>query len=282
MVQAAVRSLPPTLELSPILRGVFTAMVEELQALRRREQQQTLALNQLRSQVAEVAQLQRGLLPARLPHVPGLTIHTLYRPAETVSGDWYDVVRLDHRRTAFLLADATGHGLPAGMLSTLTRRYFKLDETTRDPAAVLEQANREVLRFSLSECQFVGAIVGIFDETNRVLTFARAGLPYPVLVRLGERRTELRCGGPALGTVEGAVFENVSIRLAPSERVILHTDGVDALDTPNQPTTPWFDRVGETSIERQLHDLDNRIAETRSANRELDDVTVLALEVTPT
>ncbi len=263
-----------------MLRGVFTAMVDELQSLRRRDQQQTLALNHLRAQVAEVAQLQRGLLPAHLPQVAGLAIHTLYRPAETVSGDWYDVVRLDDRRTAFLLADATGHGLPAGMLSTLTRRCFQLDATTRDPAAVLQHANREVLRLSLNECQFLGAILGTFDEFSRILTLARAGLPYPIFVKAGESQTELRSGGSALGTVEDAVFENISVRLAPSDRLILHTDGVDALPVENDKTTPWFDPIGGRSIERQLHELDNRIAQARAATRELDDVTILALEAT--
>lgn len=255
-------------------------MVDELQTLRRRDQQQTLALNHLRAQVAEVAQLQRGLLPAHLPQVGGLTIHTLYRPAETVSGDWYDVVRLDDRRTAFLLADATGHGLPAGMLSTLTRRCFQLDAYTRDPAAVLRHANREVLRLALSECQFVGAMVAIFDESRRDLTFARAGLPYPILVKAGKSRTDVRCGGSALGTVEGALFENISIRLAPSDRLILHTDGVDALFMENGQSAAWSERIGEASLEQQLHDIDNRIAQARTAGRELDDVTVLALEAT--
>jgi serine phosphatase RsbU (regulator of sigma subunit) len=281
MVQGALRSLPATLELTPILRGVFTAMVEELQTLRRREQQQTLALNHLRAQVAEVAQLQCGLLPARLPTVAGLSIHTLYRPAETVSGDWYDVVRLDHRRTAFLLADATGHGLPAGMLSTLTRRCFQLDAATHDPAAILQNANREVLRLTLSDCQFVGAMLGIFDETSRVFTFARAGLPYPVLVTCGQTRRQFRGGGPALGTLEDANFDNFEIRLEPADRVILHTDGLDGLFPESDSSAAWAGGVGGISVESQFHDLDNRISHARSTSRELDDVTVLALEATP-
>jgi len=290
MVQGGVRTLPNALAFSPVLRGVFTALIEELQTVRRREREQGAVLERLQAQVQQAAELQRELLPTHLPRINGLEVRTLYRPAETVSGDLYDVVRLDERRVAFTLADATGHGLPAGMLSSMTHRFLTIEDRERltaiRPDVVLAAANRELLALCLSDCQFVGALFAIYDEMTRVITFARAGLPYPILVRRGQAARELRCAGPALGMIENPTFETLTVELQPGDRLIFRTDGVDELllEDHGRPKagdleqTDWFTNLGQIDLDGHLHELDNRLAQARSAKRDLDDLTVVTIE----
>lgn len=286
MVQAAFATTPSALEFPPFLRGLFTALVDELQTLRRREQQMRETLGRFQSQLDEVARLQRELLPTEWPRINGLHVRTLYRPAETVGGDWYDVVRLDDRRTAFLLADATGHGLPAGMLSTLTRRCFQAFRTCDNPVQTLQAANRELRDMSLGECPFVGALHAVYDEGAQIVTLARGGLPYPILARRGQAAKELICTGTALGTVDEALFEPLEIKLSPGDRLIFRTDGVDdlLLRRDNRPRASeigdcaWFSALSDGSLDDRLHELDDALDSAKSFNLELDDVTVLALE----
>ncbi len=318
MVDAYTHLLTQRQEIPALFRTVFAALLQEVQTLRQREQAQRVALQRLQDQVRSAAELQQDLLPARLPSVRGLQIHTLYRPAETVSGDLYDIVRLDAHRVAFTLADATGHGLPAGMLSALAHRSLAGKHAVH-PAQVLEQANQDVLDLQLPDCQFVGAVYAVFDEMSRELTWARGGLPYPILVRDGCAR-QVSSTGPALGAVEAASFELVRLILRPGDRVLFHTDGVDAVlcHSPSSPKgegpgervapspskaegarggspkgwgegkaprlchdltqTGWFAQLARRELARQLPDLDDCLAAARRAFHEIDDLTVVALQ----
>jgi sigma-B regulation protein RsbU (phosphoserine phosphatase) len=269
-------------EVPVIFQGVFAALVRELETLRRRDQVQRAALQQLQDQMRSAAELQRDLLPSRVPTIGGLQVDTLYRPAETVSGDFYDIVRLDDHRVAFTLADATGHGLPAGMLSALTRRSLRARNGSAFPDEVLAAANREVLSLGLSECQFVAALHAVYDEFARTLSWARGGLPYPIVVRDGEAPRQVSSAGPALGTVQDASFEVVTMTLQHGDRIIFHTDGLDCLlaERPggDLPTSLWFAEVARSELQSQINRLDARLAQARSAAHHIDDVTVIALQ----
>lgn len=271
--------LAPRNELPLIFHGVFAALVREVETLRQRDQVQRDALQRLQGQLRSAAELQRDLLPSRLPTIEGLKVHTLYRPAEMVSGDLYNVVRLDDRHVAFTLADATGHGLPAGMLSALTRRSLFAENRSLLPDRVLAAANGDVLKLGLSECQFLGALYAVFDERTRTLSWARGGLPYPILARTGQAPRQIPSNGPALGTIENASFEVVTMALQPGDCVVFHTDGVDALlaERPGDDVrnTEWFSGLGRNALECQLEALNARFG---SGTPDIDDVTVIALQ----
>ncbi len=97
------------------------AEVEELRAelnlLRRRDETLNFYLHRLDEELRLAARLQQDFLPRELPQLGPVHFHTLFRPAGYVSGDLYDVVRLDQRRVGFYLADAVGHGMPAALLT---------------------------------------------------------------------------------------------------------------------------------------------------------------------
>ncbi len=295
MVSHGVPLFGERMEVPLLVRGIVSTLLEELTRLRAREQRQRQTLAHLQDQLRKVAELQRNLLPAEIPAIVGLEVRTLFRPADTVSGDLYDVVRLDERRIAFCIADATGHGLPAGMLSAVTRRSLLADARPgrhpESPDRVLARANREILDLGLRDCEFIGATYAVYDEPTRSISWARGGLPYPILVSHDRPPRQVASVGPALGAVDDPTFELVTVTLQPGDRLIFHTDGVDALlvtegssvgPAPrcgDLSTTDWFHRLSQDDLAGHLDELDQR--HSAAANHHhLDDLTVLALHAT--
>ena len=270
----------------------MNAMRREVATLRCREERLRQKVRRLGRDLRNAGELQRDLLPHDLPDCDGMDIHTLYRPAEVVSGDCYDVVRISPTKIAFTLADATGHGMAAGLLCasfvrSLCRsaKSYCADRDV-DPACVLSYLNRELCAADLSECLFVTAIHAVYDETTGVVRLARAGAPYPIYLRRDGHPELVPSEGPAAGMLENARFESVEITLKPGDTLVLHTDGLEDLVIGSQRAagherldqTAWFHSLKRYSFRRSLIELDGMVASGTGAEGPNDDLTVLALE----
>ena len=214
--------------------GTIRRLRGEIEALRELEDVQRARIQELEAELRLAASLQRNLRSA-MPPIQGATIHSLLRPAAVVSGDMVDVVRLSETEVAVTLLDATGHGLAAGLLATYVKRSLDGKGLTQNdgapppPDEVLAGLNQHLLDIQLEACQFVTAVYMVYDEHTRLIRWARAGAPYPVLMQPGERPRELVSGGPLLGVLPDAEFEMAEWQLAPGETLLVHTDGLDTL-----------------------------------------------------
>jgi serine phosphatase RsbU (regulator of sigma subunit)/anti-sigma regulatory factor (Ser/Thr protein kinase) len=180
----------------------------------------------VQGQIAET--LQRSLLPRSLPRLPGLSMAAWYIPAahETaVGGDWYDVIELGHRRLGLTIGDVAGHGMAAATYMGQLRsavRAFALDDGS--PAELLARLSR----FADQEHSRMATVIyATLNLDTWVVDFARAGHPYPLLIRPGAAPTFLtKTGGPPLGA--GVVFdyEEERITLGPAETLLFYTDGL--------------------------------------------------------
>jgi anti-sigma regulatory factor (Ser/Thr protein kinase) len=180
----------------------------------------------VQGQIAET--LQRSLLPRNLPRLPGLSMAAWYLPAaeeSAVGGDWYDVIELGHRRLGLTIGDVAGHGMAAATYMGQLRsavRAFALD--VDDPAELL----KKLARFADQEHSRMATVIyATLNLDTWVVDFARAGHPYPLLIRPGAEPTFLtEAGGPPLGT--GVVFdyEQQRVTLGPAETLLLYTDGL--------------------------------------------------------
>ncbi|WP_406492562.1 SpoIIE family protein phosphatase [Streptomyces sp. NBC_00846] len=171
--------------------------------------------------------LQRSLLPQHPPHRPGLEIAYRYQPAEAaheVGGDWFDVIRLPGDKTALVVGDVMGSGIPAaatmGQLSSATRALADLD---LDPSRVLHHLDRSSLGLdqAIATCVYV-----VYDPHRAHCRIALAGHLPPVLVRPGRapELLDLPTGVP-LG-VGGVPFRTTCIALDPGDKLVLYTDGL--------------------------------------------------------
>jgi hypothetical protein len=151
-----------------------------------------------------------------------------YIPAaheSAVGGDWYDVLELGHRRLGLAIGDVAGHGMQAatymGQLRSALRAYA-LD--TEDPAEVLTK----LAQFAEAERSRMATIIyATLNLDTWVLDFARAGHPYPLLIRPDAPAAFLtEAAGPPLGTGAGATYEGHRMTLEPGDTLLLYTDGL--------------------------------------------------------
>ena len=276
-------------------RRSFQRLQQEIVELRRRDERRGRRgiPEDFDEQLRLASQIQRDLLPHPLPWISGAVLHALFRPADHVSGDIYDVTRLDEEHLALSCADATGHGMPAALLTMLIKRTLQGKQVSEGayrlvpPNEVLEQLNGELLEADLTHCLFVTGLYAVYQEVTRTLCWARGGTPYPVLIRPNEPARMVESEGPLLGAVQGATFECVEVALQPGDTVLFHTDGLDALLLnrkgrrlhDNIAQTEWFQQLGTVPIAEHLGDIADRLDRMGANDWPVDDLTVLALEV---
>jgi serine phosphatase RsbU (regulator of sigma subunit)/anti-sigma regulatory factor (Ser/Thr protein kinase) len=172
--------------------------------------------------------LQRSLLPRNLPRLPGFSMAARYLPAaqeSAVGGDWYDLIELGHRRLGLVVGDIAGHGMTAatfmGQLRSATRAYA-LD--IERPSEVLNKLARFADR---EHSRMATLIYATLNVDTCAVTVARAGHPYPLLLRAdGEAVFLSEASGPPLGTGAPAEYDEQHVTMRAGDTLILYTDGL--------------------------------------------------------
>lgn len=172
--------------------------------------------------------LQRALLPERLPIDEGLAFDAAYLPGTEeaiVGGDWYDAFRLPDGRIAFSIGDVAGHGLRAAIVMGEVRQAFRAAALNpNSPSLVLERANT-ILNMRANPVM-VTAIFGIVDPRDRVVTYASAGHPPPILGLPCGGVHQLPKDGVPLGIVDEVGASDWTFTIPPGALFTLYTDGL--------------------------------------------------------
>jgi sigma-B regulation protein RsbU (phosphoserine phosphatase) len=175
-------------------------------------------------------QIQQALVPQGLQDFPHLAITGIHRPCHEVGGDYFDVFRLLDGRTAILIADVSGKGLGAALLTTMLQGALSGLTFGAEPVKVVTHLNR-----FLCERSTVGRYATMFFgllAPDGMFEFVRAGHPSPLLLRRGEVRELYRDGSFPIGLLDEASFAADTIQLEPGDTLLLYTDGVtEAEDT---------------------------------------------------
>lgn len=187
------------------------------------------AYDALDRELEQVGRIQRQLLPARLPDIPGLDIAANYETAQRAGGDYYDFFELDGGRWGVLIADVSGHGTPAAVVMAILRTILHTTCTSRSsPADVLAFANNQLIsRDGEFDGSFVTAFYGVYDPRTRTLTYSGAGHNPPLHVDGELRVQELAdAQGIPLGIDANARFAETTVSLSSGDTLILFTDGI--------------------------------------------------------
>ena len=176
---------------------------------------------------AQALQIQKSLLPSEIPQIDGVEVVARWQPAREVSGDYYDVLRLDEKRLAVCIGDVVGKGMPAALLMSSLQAVVKAVAVgDADPAKVCTQV-RSVVTSNLSGGRFVTFFFAVVDGGSRRLSYANCGHNQPVLVRRDGAVHRLDEGGPAFARLMRDLgFTTGEIALEPGDRLVLFTDGV--------------------------------------------------------
>jgi sigma-B regulation protein RsbU (phosphoserine phosphatase) len=200
-------------------------------------------------ELEKARQIQRSLLPGALPEVAGLEVAARWEPAREVSGDYYDVIRLDDRRLLVCIGDVVGKGLPAALLmSTLQAAVKAVAATTDSPSRLCEQV-RAVVRGSLSGGTFVTFFCAVVDRGSMIVTSTNAGHNPPILVRPSGDVVRLEHGGPAMARLLSAGYGHEEHRLDVGSRLVLFTDGA------TEAMSPSGDMFGDEQFEALAREL---------------------------
>lgn len=224
--------------------GAMLAMRQSLDCLHRRAQASRQSGESVATRYARqlrlASQVQRGFLPESLPPVGPVSFEALFCPVDYVSGDIYDVHRLDEAHVGLAVADATGHGIPAALLTVYIKRALRGKEIEQGsyrilpPDEVLRRLNDDILDAGLSECPFVAAVYAVLNTRTLELALARAGAPYPLLRRACGRVEVLESSGPVVGVAERASFEVLSLTLRHGDALLLYSDGLERVVAPQE------------------------------------------------
>jgi serine phosphatase RsbU (regulator of sigma subunit)/anti-sigma regulatory factor (Ser/Thr protein kinase) len=180
----------------------------------------------VQGQIAET--LQRSLLPRQLPQVPGLRMAARYLPAadeSAVGGDWYDVLDLKNQCVGFVIGDVAGHGMAAATFMGQLRSAIRAYAIDSDgPAEVITK----LAEFSdRMHSRMATVIYATLNLSTWEVRFARAGHPYPLLLRSdGTAEFLSDSGGPPLGTAGGQPYDEQAVTLSSGESLLLYTDGL--------------------------------------------------------
>lgn len=187
---------------------------------------------QAEGELQKARTIQRSLLPQVLPEVAGIEVAARWEPAREVSGDYYDVIRLDDHRLLICIGDVVGKGLPAALLmSTLQAAVKAVAASTDSPSMLCEQV-RAVVRGSLSGGTFVTFFCAVVDRARMQVSSTNAGHNPPVLVRRSGEIIRLECGGPAMARILAEDYDREVTPLESGDRLVLFTDGVTEAMNP--------------------------------------------------
>jgi sigma-B regulation protein RsbU (phosphoserine phosphatase) len=181
------------------------------------------------------AEIQKSLLPTKLPQVGGLSIAVSSIPASEVGGDFYDFVTVDDRHLTLIIGDVAGKGIPAAMLTSVTRTMLRVEAMRAEPPhKIIQQANN-VLHQDLSRADsFVTVFVATIDTFEGTLSYASAGHMPAILWRTDTRVIEqLRATSPPIGIFGFAANTSQIIKINSGDTIVFYTDGITEAQAPN-------------------------------------------------
>jgi sigma-B regulation protein RsbU (phosphoserine phosphatase) len=192
-------------------------------------------------QELELAQVvQRSLLPAHAPDLPGIQLAAFTRPAHIIGGDYFDFVGYQAGDVGWVVGDVAGHGVAASLhMAGLQALCRAIIPSSAGPAAAAEQIQRQFVHNS-RYTTFVSLFLAVFDPSSRTLTYANAGHNPPLLLSAdGHSEVSLRWlhpTGAAIGLIEEGTYTEERVVLRQGDLVVMYTDGVvEATDPEGRP-----------------------------------------------
>lgn len=240
----------------------------------------------LQDEIDAAAEVQRRLFPSSQPRVSGLDYAGMCRPALGVSGDYYDFFKLASGCLALLVADVCGKGMPAALVAAALHAAVRAygPAAGRNCGALMAEVNR-LLFETTSGGRFVTVFYGVFDPSDRTLTWANAGHCRPLWMTASGHLTRLDSLTMPAGIAAEVPPLQETIRLAPGDLLLVHSDGI------SEASDQCGEEFGESRLlnvmqgsrllsasllcERILDD----VKEFTRGGRQADDLTVLAAHV---
>ena len=281
--------------------GVVRRLEGEVQLAQRFQGGLRGEMDKIHEELQLAASVQREFLPSTIPTLDNIDVSVLFKPCGYVSGDIYDVQRLDEDRLSVFIADAVGHGVPAAMMTMVLFKCLttKINEGGTEeilsPSEVLQSMNLELIRRHSDTPRFATAVYAIIDGRTREVRVAGAGHPHPLRIKANGEIHPVPTEGGLLGIFPEDSFEEVTFKLDPDEMLVLYSDGFetafpsDRADeygrrVPNQHYVNRFKHIAQVwrsdGLKAAMTTLENEIDKQSGSLHQVDDLT--AMFIVPT
>ena len=233
-----------------VLRGVIRSLretdrmtISQLQAKNLELQQAYADLKAAQAQLVEqerlkreleiAAEVQRSILPASFPSIPGFEFAAYARPAREVGGDYYDLLPLDDDHFGLVMADVSGKSVHAALYMAVTRALFLAKAADyQSPYDAAHQIHNLLMSSSNSD-MFVTVFYGIINRETREMRYVRAGHDLPIHIRQTGQLSLLKVPGRFLGSLDGLILNEATLRFSPGDALICYSDGLTDATSPD-------------------------------------------------
>lgn len=238
-------------------------------------------LRQLESELELSQIIQRAMLPQQVPSIPHYDIAAFSRPAQIVTGDYFDFLQFEDGTYGFVIADVSGHGVSAGMLmSSLQTVFHTLAPETDSPMDVLNRINRLYIH-NINFTTFVTIFFAKLDPQSRVLNYSSAGHNPPLLYHHATNEIAwLKPTGAAIGLVDDAHPRMESVSLTKGDTLLLYTDGIIEALNPDGNEQFGYDRLAEIVQQQDGLPANELVQKIRQALNDFTQGNVLADDIT--
>ena len=273
----------------PVNSSVLRARIEtqlRLRSMRRQLERQNDELEKwrrdLERDLAAARLTQQSLIPQKPLLLPGWQIATCYRPVIQVGGDIYGWLRMRDGRVLFWIADGTGHGAAAALLTTLAKLLFHHGSMDHDSPASLMEAVDNDFRSTFGARSFMTAMCVALDPATGQAQVVGAGHPPLLVVRHDGTTESIPSATPPLGLIKRAAFNETPVGLEPGDAFLLYTDGLFrwSKDERHRVTPERLEKVldhSAPSADALLKRIAAQTAPENSAKTAPDDVAAIAV-----
>lgn len=228
-------------------------------------------------------EIQTSILPSTSPELGNLRIAAAYRPMTAVAGDFYDFIPVDENRIGFLVADVSGHGVPAALIAGMIKVALQsCMPFAHDPREVLRGLNHILSR--QLHGHFVTACYLWLDTANRKALYSAAGHP-PLLRWRGGKLERIESNGLLFGVNPEPDYPVCDMSIQQGDRFLLYTDGVI------EPENASGDSFGDCKLEQVLRNnashtpsqlVDQLLSEIQrwqpASTTQQDDITLIVID----
>ncbi len=210
----------------PFDRRVLQTLVERCLELRRLRQDRQQQMRALERELAEARHFQQSLLPPPQNRMQGISITARYLACTELGGDLYDYDDAGSGRVAVLIADVSGHGASAAMMTGIVKSAFHASHVDAyEPAAVLQRVTASIRAFDAE--RFVTLFCARLQSNEPSLDYVNAGHPPAIVWSPGSAPRLLAATGPLISSAfPDLTWEQRSIPLSREDRLLLYTDGI--------------------------------------------------------
>lgn len=241
--------------------------------------------NRLEQELEIARSIQMNLLPKQAPIVPGFDLAAMTLPAKRVGGDYYDFIQIDSDHLGIAVADVSGKGVPAAILTASMRAALQVEarRSENQLGDIIRNLNEMACR-DAADNMFVAVFFGILQLSSRRFRYINAGHCYPFFRERDGTESELDIGGCVLGVLPDREFKQGEVRLTPGSTMIIYSDGVTDIQNEQgehfgfEPVRKMVGENAEITAEQLRQKIFDMTNEYKGSADQFDDYTLVIIK----